>query len=357
MKKELCMILVCACLLTGNMVCANDLSISATTHPTLVTDTNVKVVKYENDEEVIVYTGPISQYANGICANMDFTQNAFIVILEWENPDVVYYVYPVEEASESGSINDISQNINMTDNIKGDGEISTVQNVTSTNNNMESIEYDIIYDIVSEEKLYINANYNIYNTNDGTKCVSLIAALYDDGKLCDIKIKKLDVEAEGEKADSSGLVLPADREACYVKLMVWDSIGTLKPIGSPKYVKDLDVYSREKYLYITTDTNSEFNIFMNSTLVKGANSEAIHTIKYDSSKIIPVDLCGLTYDKELEAGRVSGTDINICSAELEYGNIQYSFDMSDGRNTGVNNYIKFKSNTELNNEPIIYTIQ
>lgn len=357
MKKELCMILVCACLLTGNMVCANDLSISATTHPTLVTDTNVKVVKYENDEEVIVYTGPISQYANGICANMDFTQNAFIVILEWENPDVVYYVYPVEEASESGRINDISQNINMTDNIKGDREISTVQNVTSTNNNMESIEYDIIYSIVSEEELYIGVDYNIYNENDETKCVSLIAALYDDGKLRDIKIKELNVEAECENTDSMVLMLPADRETCYVKLMVWDGIGTLKPIGSPQYVNDLDVYSREKYLYITADTNSEFNIFMNSTLVKGANSEAIHTIKYDSSKITPVDLCGLTYDKELESGVVPGTDITIRSAELGDGNIQYSFKMPDGRNTGVKNYIKFKSTTDLNNEPIIYTIQ
>lgn len=357
MKKKLIMFLTCCCILIGNTAYADNLSISATTQTTLVTDTNVKVVKYVDGEEVILYTGPVSQYDNGIYSGVDFSESTFVVIIEWENPVAVYYVYPIEEAGEGGNTTDISQNINTTDNIQSDIETSTVLNVISTNNNIESIEYDIIYDIVSEEKLYIDADYNIYNVNDEAKCVSLIAALYDDGKLCDIKIKELNVEAEGEKNDSLKLMLPADREGCYVKLMVWDSIGTLKPIGSPKSVKDLDVYSREKYLYITTDSNSEFNIFMNSTLVQGANSEALHTIKYDSLKIIPIDLCGLTNDKELEAGRVAGTNITIRNAKLEDGNIQYGFEMADGRNTGVANYIKFKANTELNDEPIIYTIQ
>ena len=119
MKKKLCSILACVCLLTGNIAYANGISVSEMTQASLVADTNVKVVKYVDDEKIIVYTGPVSQYDNGLCSGIDFSKSAFVVLLEWDNPDTVYYVYPIEETSESGSVTDISQNSNTIDSIQG----------------------------------------------------------------------------------------------------------------------------------------------------------------------------------------------------------------------------------------------
>ena len=96
---------------------------------------------------------------------------------------------------------------------------------------------------------------------------------------------------------------------------------------------------------------------MNSAVAKGYNPDAIHTIKYNSANITPIDLCGFTYQKEMDEGYVSGTNMTINKVDLENSEIQYQFILPEGRNTGVNNYLKFKANTELYNEPIIYTIQ
>ena len=167
----------------------------------------------------------------------------------------------------------------------------------------------------------------------------------------------MSIDALDSNTDNILLPLSNNRENYSVKLMVWDGMGTLRPIGNSKQVVDLDDYAREKYMYITSNANVGFNVYMNAATVKGTNDGAVHTLKYDSSKILPVDLCGFTYNKELTAGEVSNTNITIQNADLSDGKIEYKFNLQNGRNTGITNMVKFKTLSDVTGETIVYTIQ
>ena len=223
--------------------------------------------------------------------------------------------------------------------------------------NTQLIEYDITYSIISDSSLSVDIDYNVYNGNSENVIVSLIAALYENGRLSDIKTQSLSVNALDCNTDSILLPLPNNRENYSVKLMVWDGMGTLRPIGNAKQVIDLDDYTREKYMYITSNANVEFNVYMNAATVKGANADAVHTLKYDATKITPVDLCGFTYNKELTAGEIANTNITVQNADLFAGKIEYKFNLEAGRNTGIVNLVKFKTLSDVTDETIVYTIQ
>ncbi len=221
----------------------------------------------------------------------------------------------------------------------------------------EIVEYDITYSLVSGDTLNMDISYNIYNGNTDSKSVTLIAVLYNGNRLCDFKTEVLNVDSQLNTTSNITLPLPDNNENCSVKLMAWDSLGTLKPIGNTKQVVDLDSYSREKFLNISSGSNKEFNIYMNAVTVKGENSDAIHTLQYDKTKIIPVDLCGFTYEKELTSGTIDNTDVIIESVDLQSGKIQFRFVLKNGRNTGITNFIKFKALSDITDEQITYTIQ
>lgn len=234
---------------------------------------------------------------------------------------------------------------------------TTLGNDTALINGTELIEYDITYDIVSDNTLTIDIEYNVYNGNAENKGLSLIAALYYNSVLCDLKTQPLYISSQTNASESIVLSLPDNNENYSVKLMVWDGLGTIRPIGNAKSVADLDNYSREKYLYITSNADVGFNIFMNAATVKGVNSDMIHTLHYDSSKITPIDLCGFTFEKELSAGTIENSNVIIQGVDLNAGKIQYSFNLSTGRNTGVTNMVRFKTLSQVQDEQIIYTIQ
>ena len=221
----------------------------------------------------------------------------------------------------------------------------------------ELIEYDVTYSIISDGSLSMEIDYNVYNGSSENDTVSLIAALYENGRLSDIEIQSLNVNASESNTDSIVLPIPNNSEDYSVKLMVLEDLNTLRPIGNAKKVTDLDDYTREKYMYVTSNANMGFNVYMNASTVKGTNIDAIHTLKYDSSKISPVDLCGFTYNKELEAGEITNTNITIQNTDLSTGKIEYKFNLEAGRNTGIMNLVKFKTLSDLTDEVIIYTIQ
>lgn len=355
MRKKLNLFLVCCCLLLGNTAYAANLSMGTISQTSNANSLNVRVVEYVDGEEVVVYTGPVSQYNNGLCASIDFQANNFAVVFEWDDPDAEYYIFPIQNSDSNEEQTDDFQNIDMSDRVQSGKEHNMTSTITSADIDSEAISYDVIYNVTSDENLHIDATYTIHNVGDENGRVSIIAALYDNGRLCDINTKTLD--AINRTTDNLTLTLPDEREQCYVKLMAWDDIEGIQPLGESKCVVDLDAYNREKYLYINEGNGSEFNLFMRQSMVKGDNNGAIHTIEYDSSKMEPIDLCGLTYNKEMSVGEIPNTGITIKNVDLNEGNIQYSFDMAEGRNIGVINYIKFRAVAELNNEPIIYTIQ
>lgn len=314
----------------------------------------VKVTKVTNDVETIIYEGKLGEYDNGIWAFTDFSEIDFLVIFDWNSmEDEAIYIVPVTATADSTS--DVSSVTTTTNTLNATSDATAEQ--TTTTSTTELIEYDITYSIVSGDSLNMDIDYNVYNGNTEADTVSLIAVLYENGKMSNIKTQDLSVNSLETATNSILLPLPNNREDYTVKLMVWDGMGTLRPIGNAKQVIDLDDYTREKYMYITSNANVGFNIFMNAAIVKGANADAVHTLKYDSAKITPVDLCGFTYNKELTAGEISNTNITIQDADLSAGKIEYKFNLEAGRNTGITNLVKFKTLSDVTDETIVYTIQ
>lgn len=133
--------------------------------------------------------------------------------------------------------------------------------------------------------------------------------------------------------------------------------GSLRPLGKYKTVNDIDSYLREKLIYVTTTENAEFKIFMNASTVKGGDSDMVHTITYDTTKVVPIDLCGFTYENELSTTAIENTNVVIDSVDTTNGIIKYHFLTDTGRNTGINNIIKFKALTSITDAEIKYIIQ
>lgn len=317
-------------------------------------DLLVKVTNVTNDAETVIYEGVLEGYADGMWAFTDFSKIDFLVIFDWESMEnEAIYVVPVKETTDStSSVTSETTNIN---NLNTTNDINAEQ--VSTISATRLIEYDVTYSIVSDGSLSMDIDYNVYNGNSENDTVSLIAALYENGRLSDIQTQNLSVYALDSNSDSILLPLPNNRENYSVKLMVWDGMGTLRPIENAKQIVDLDNYTREKYIYITSTANVGFNIYMNAATVKGANAEAVHTLKYDSTKITPVDLCSFTYNKELTAGEIANTNITVQNADLSAGKIEYNFALEAGRNTGITNMVKFKTLSDVTDEAIVYTIQ
>lgn len=317
-------------------------------------DLLVKVTKVTNDVETVIYEGVLGGYADGMWSFTDFSDIDFLVIFDWESMEnEAIYVVPVKETTDSAS--SVTSEITNVNNLNTTSDENTEQ--VSTISATQLIEYDVTYSIISDGSLSMDIDYNVYNGSSENETVSLIAALYENGRLSDIQTKNLSVDALDSNSDIILLPLPNNRENYTVKLMVWDGMGTLRPIGNAKQVVDLDDYTREKYMYITSNANVGFNVFMNAATVKGANIDAVHTLKYDSSKITPVDLCGFTYNKELTAGEILNTNITIQNADLSAGKIEYKFNLEAGRNTGITNMVKFKTLSDVTDETIVYTIQ
>lgn len=317
-------------------------------------DLLVKVTKVTDDKVSVIYEGVLGEYDNGIWAHTDFSDIDILVIFDWESMEnEAIYIVPVKEKTDNTS--SVAPETTKANNLNTTNDENTEQ--VSTISATRLIEYDVTYSIISNGNLSMDIDYNVYNGNSENDSVSLIAALYENGRLSDIQTQNLSVDALDSNSDSILLPLPNNRENYSVKLMVWDGMGTLRPIGNAKQVVDLDDYTREKYMYITSNANIGFNVYMNAATVKGANDDAVHTLKYDSTKITPVDLCGFTYNKELTAGEILNTNITIQNADLSAGKIEYKFNLEAGRNTGITNMVKFKTLSDLTDEVIIYTIQ
>ena len=303
----------------------------------------------QNGESSLIYTGTLDGFSEGILNGIDFFVVDAAIIFDWETDDT-YIIKKVNDLIQE----QIKPELNDFNNIDIDN--NTVQS-TTTSSDVGVIEYDIEYEIINDESVSMDIDYNVFNSGTEFENVTLIAALYEDNKLCNIEIKQLNVGTMNSNSENITLQLPSDRDRYSVKLMVWDSIGAMKPLGNVKRIVDLDEYTREKILYITADADVNFNIFMNSSNAKGANNQSTHTIEYDATKISPIDLCGLTYEKELTTTEVQNTNIIINDVDTVLGKIEYKFNLQDGRNTGITNLVKFKTITDITNEVLTYTIQ
>lgn len=224
---------------------------------------------------------------------------------------------------------------------------------------VDLIEYDVVYTITTTENVTtLNAFFTVTNNESGNESPLLVAAIYDDGRLVNMQTAQPMINPGATISETVSLDIPEDKtETYYIKLFAWEGSGSLRPLGKYKMVNDIDPYLREKLIFVTATDNSEFKIFMNTSTAKGGDDSVVHTIEYDTTKVVPIDLCGFTYENELSAIEVENTDVVIDSVDTTNGIIKYHFLTDTGRNTGINNIIKFKALTSITDAEIKYTIQ
>ena len=230
---------------------------------------------------------------------------------------------------------------------------------TTTDNTIDLIEYDVVYTVTTVENVRtLNATFTLTNNESGTEEPLLIVAIYDNGRMIDVQSAHLNISSGATVSETLSIVIPSNMtENYYIKLFALEGTGSIRPLGNYTMIHDIDPYFWEKLVYVTASENAEFRIFMNASAVEGGNNDVVHTIEYDPTKVAPTDLCGFTYERELSAAVISNTNIVIESVDETNGIIKYHFSYDAGRNTGINNVIKFKALTSITDAEIKYTIQ
>ena len=88
--------------------------------------------------------------------------------------------------------------------------------------------------------------------------------------------------------------------------------------------------------------NEEFNLI---TAIENAAAKdgRQYVVNYDPAKLALIDLCALTYDKELTAGLIDGTSISILDVDTACGKIVFvHLDNTAGSVSGILNAVKFR---------------
>lgn len=310
---------------------------------------DVNVIKQQGDTRTNVFTGNLKDYDNGRWINLDFSEIQFALIFDWDTMEnEAIYIVPVNPDAASAEKDADEMSSNMEPSKSPPQEVSDMTNLSN-------ITYDVTYTVLNEN---MNILYSVNNATSTKQTVNVISALYRNRVLQHVISMPLTVDADSEGSGNIAMILPETRkEECSVKMMVWENMGTLRPLGKSKTVKDIDPYLREKTVVISANDGQEFKLYMNSENIIGNNGEAEHIIKFDPQKFALVDLCGFTYEKELTAGKIENTGITIQSIDAENGKIVFNFDLPEGRNTGTNNIVKFRALTDVSDEEITYQIQ
>ena len=359
MKKKLCALLACACLLTSNIAYANTLGMSASSNAALITDTNVKVVNYVDGYEVVLYTGPISQFENGSYIGTDFTGKDFVVVLEWgDELALLYYIYPISENN---------MNLSNTTVIKNDGReevvlTSTLETVEpslsiTTNYYINNTEITEDFELQSINKNdTLSAGYTITNYSTLEQSVRLMICIYSqDGRMLDVATISDVIEPNSTKGIEKSLTVGSEVSSCYAKVFLWDGFNTLRPLHNTLKIGNENTNIEVVNATVNCRIGVEYNLV---TTVENmpSNDDGIYSITYNPSKLELVDLCSLTFKKEVQAGSINGTNITILSVDETQGKIVF-----ENPNTGstsiskVLNSIRFKS--LVSNEQTIITIE
>lgn len=325
---------------------------------------NVKVVKYVNDVEQIIYQGPLGGYDNGIWNFTDFSKIQFMVIFNWEEPDDGgIYIVPINETVE----NEVQSAVIESD---SDGEKEEPVQATLLNSEIIQPSLNIV------ESFYINdseitnnftsqnlkgndtlfARYTITNSGTLTQSVQLILCVYStEGRMLDMAVISDTIASNETKDIEKSLTVASNVSACYAKVFLWDGLNTLRPLHDT-----VQIGSENSSIEVATATvdctlNKEYNLV---TTVENmpTNDDGQYTITYNPSKLELVDLCSLTYKKELTAGVINGTNITIVSVDTTSGKIVFKNPNADAGNVSkVLNSFKFRG--LVSNEQTTITIE
>ena len=266
------------------------------------------------------------------------------------------------EKTENETIYIVSVKSGKTDTEKDTNEISpdikpSKSSIQEGNNmtNVSNITYAVTYTVSIEN---MNILYSVSNATNTVQNINIFSALYKNGVLQRVISTPLTVNADTVGSGNIAMILPeTGKEEYSVKMMAWENMSTIRPLGKSKTVRDIEPYLREKTEVVSANNGQEFKLYMNSENVIGNNIEADHIIKFNPQKFEVVDLCGFTYEKELASGGIENTGITIKSIDAQNGKIIFNFDLPKGRNTGINNIVRFRALSDVSGEEIIYEIQ
>ena len=184
----------------------------------------VRVVRYENGNETILYRGRLDGYDGGAWVHIDFEKTPILPIYDWgETKSAPVYVIP-EQDTAIGGVNNMAE------------VLSAAQSGTENSGSFD-IDVSIVYDGVKYERLLksgktltVKANFK----NSGAKAENprLIAAVYNEnGKLLASATDMLTVGIGSASEKTVSVEIPSTA-AAYAKLMVWEN-GSLKPYIYP----------------------------------------------------------------------------------------------------------------------------
>lgn len=312
---------------------------------------NVKVVKYVNDVEQIIYQGPLGGYDNGVWNFTDFSKIQFMVIFNWEEPDDGgIYIVPINKTV----VNEVQSAVVESD---LDGKKEELVQATLLNSEIIQPSLNIV------ERFYINnseitnnftsqsikgndtlfARYTITNSGIQTQSVQLILCVYSpEGRLVDMAVIS-DTVASNETIDiEKSLTVASNVSACYSKVFLWDGLNSLRPLHDTLQIGSANLSVEVATATVNCVLNKEYNLV---TTVENmpTNDDGLYTLTYNPSKLELVDLCSLTYKKELTTGVIKGTNITIESIDTTNGKIVFGSPNADSGNISkVLNSFKFR---------------
>lgn len=195
-------------------------------------DLEVEVIKQIGDSTSAVYTGKLGNYADGLWSYVDFSEIQFLVIFDWETMESeALYIRPI-----SNSDNKIEA-----PSLKENNEMIVYQNsVLRTATENAEITVSLLYNNSYSETVLLpgeelTAELEVLNNNTENDIeLSAIVALYDDaGKMVDMNVESTTVAASTTETFYNKTIVPAESAVTNAKIMIWESMNSLKPYTSP----------------------------------------------------------------------------------------------------------------------------
>ena len=276
-------------------------------------DTSVKVVKYADDEEIVVFQGLLSDYDNGAWTCFDFSQTAFAVILDWDTNETLYIV-PINDNAPQKILRKQQNKMSTLSVVQPALTIAASYYV----NNSELNDTEI--DIAPGDS--IRADYSITNQQAEAQDIELVIALYSaDHKLVDINTVSDTIPANTSKTITN--TLTAEGGESYAKVFLWESFGGLAPLYSVVQIGNVPAAQIVSAAEIDCAAGKEYNLVLTVENMP-VNDSGAYTVRYDPAKLSVLDLSSLTYKRELETGTIAQCNINITGFDPQEGRISFS---------------------------------
>ena len=298
---------------------------------------NVTVIKQQGNTRTTVFTGRLGDYDNGKWIYEDFSQIQFIIAVEWgETADGIIYIIPQQASTSANSVQTAAVDAEVVQ-----PSLSIAENFYI--NNSKITETPETQEIKGGDNL--RADYSITNTASAAQPVQLILYAYDmrGGLIGGVSTEPYTLAAGETKSFEKSITISSDITNCYVKAMLWDGIGSFRPLHAALEVGSNSVSCETATATVNCVANKEYNLV---TTVENmpANDAGHYRIKYDPSKLELTDLCSLTYQKELQTGDIQGTNVKIVGLDTAGGEIIFEAPNSAAKSVSkVLNAIKFKA--------------